>query len=76
MMSKYIQCILFAYKGEAREENDRERGEVARLEARIDRLFFDFGSDANSTRQDGVRVDILQVKINKVKKETFSRWII
>ncbi len=41
-----------ALQGSEREKNDDERREVAQLEERIDRLFYDFGSDsAESTRQ-------------------------
>ncbi len=38
-------------QGSEREKNDEERREVAQLEERIDRLFYDFGSDSESTRQ-------------------------
>jgi len=38
-------------QGTEREKNDRERREVAKLEERIDHLFYDFGSDAESTRE-------------------------
>ncbi len=37
-------------QGSEREKNDHERNEVAQLEARIDRLFYDFGSESASTR--------------------------
>jgi hypothetical protein len=38
-------------QGSERDKNDKERSEVAQLEERIDRLFYDFGSDSESTRQ-------------------------
>jgi hypothetical protein len=38
-------------QGREREKNDKERNEVAQLEERIDRLFYDFGSESESTRQ-------------------------
>ncbi len=38
-------------QGREREKNDEERREVAQLEERIDRLFYDFGSDSESTRE-------------------------
>ena len=41
------------WQGEEREKNDEERREVGRLEERIDRLFYDFGSaDEETARQE------------------------
>jgi hypothetical protein len=37
-------------QGEAREENDRARAEVVMLEERIDRLFYQFDSEADTSR--------------------------
>jgi hypothetical protein len=38
-------------QGSELEKNDHERNEVAQLEERIDRLFYDFGSESESTRE-------------------------